>query len=150
MWKKHNKRQLVERAERIKAGERFERKRVLMTPRQPSSRLFAGVRSVDLHEEIRRNGRRSEAATITDDNNDKHSRASVSETTAVFAHLIRAIIIIRGLLCYVMFARRGKLIVKTCFGSALSFTSLIIGHSEDETIDTHVAIIFARLSLDYL
>lgn len=82
----------MERAERITAGERFERKRALMTPRQPSSRLFVGIRSVDLHEEIQRNGRGSEAATIT---NDKHSRVSV--TTAVFAHLIRAIIIIRGI-----------------------------------------------------
>jgi len=60
----------VERAERIKVEKRFdERKRALMTLRQPSSRLFAGIRSVDLHEEIR-NDRRSEAAMIT---NDKHS-----------------------------------------------------------------------------
>lgn len=65
----------MERAERIKAEKRFERKRALMTPRQPSSRLFAGIRSVDLHEEIR-NGRRSEAATIT---NDKHSRVRMPQ-----------------------------------------------------------------------
>jgi len=60
----------------IKAAEKFERKRALMTPGQPSSRLFVAIRSVDLHEEIRRNSRRSEAATIT---NDKHSRVQVPQ-----------------------------------------------------------------------
>lgn len=40
-----------------KERERIGRKRALMIPRQPSSRLFAGIRSVDLHEKMRRNGR---------------------------------------------------------------------------------------------
>lgn len=76
-----------------------------MTSRQPSSRLFAGIRSVDLHEEIRRNGRRRETATIT---NDKYSHTNASSTTAMFANLIHVIIIIRRI---AVFAKQEKLIV---------------------------------------
>lgn len=133
---------IVKRAEQIKEGDLRERKRALMTPHQPSSRLFAGIRSVDLHEEIQRNGWRSETATIT---NDKHSRANASATTAVVCAL-NSCDNHHSEIAVLHYVHRTRKTNRKNPASVARWTLRVWRLATLDTIDTHVAIIFICFS----